>query len=120
MNKRKIGSDYETVACRYLEEHGVSVKERNFYCKAGELDIIAQDGETTVIVEVKYRSTDEFGGPLYAVNRKKQHTICRCTNFYILQHPEVKQIRYDVIGITGSRIEWIQNAFDHTAYQILI
>lgn len=118
MNKRAIGSFYEDVACRYLEEQGLRIIERNYYCKAGELDLIGREGEYTVFFEVKYRKSDDFGGALLAVNRKKQRKICQSAMIYCLQHREVKQIRYDVIAITQTEVQWIKNAFDHLGYCI--
>ena len=55
MNKRKVGSWYETLACEYLKESGAIILNRNFRARNGEIDIIAKDGNYTCFIEVKYR-----------------------------------------------------------------
>ena len=58
-NRRKIGTNYERLAGKYLEAHGYQIIEYNFKCNAGEIDIIAKDQEYLVFCEVKYRRTAE-------------------------------------------------------------
>ena len=55
VNKRKVGTDYEKQAAEYLKKKGLKILEQNFYCRMGEIDIIAKDREYLVFVEVKYR-----------------------------------------------------------------
>lgn len=118
MNKRAVGSFYEDVAVDYLKSKGVKILQRNFRCKFGELDIVGKDGECVVIVEVKYRASDSFGEALYAVGAKKQRRICKCAIVYCMLHPEVKELRYDVLAISDTKVDWIQNAFMHIGYSI--
>lgn len=115
MNTRKIGAFYEESACEYLKEQGITIIERNFRCHQGEVDIIGRDKNCVIFFEVKYRRSEEFGA-LNAVSRTKQKKICRCADYYIMIHPWICQIRYDVIGITDTRIEWVENAFNHIGY----
>ena len=115
MNTRKIGAFYEEAACEYLQKQGVLIMERNFRCRQGEVDIIGRDKNCVIFFEVKYRRSEEFGA-LYAVPYTKQKKICRCADYYMMTHPWIYQIRYDVIGITGTRIEWVKNAFNHIGY----
>ena len=77
INKRKLGNMYEQAAARYLSASGLLVVTMNYRCKAGEIDIIARDGDTLVFAEVKYRKNRRGGGALAAVTRAKQKTICR-------------------------------------------
>ena len=116
MNKRESGSFYEDAACEYLKGHGVHVLQRNYRCKMGEIDIIGRLDECIIFFEVKYRKSEECGTPLAAVDYKKQKTICRCASVYCMQHPYITSIRYDVIGISDTKIDWIQNAFPHRGY----
>ena len=118
MNKRAIGNFYEDLACDYLRENGILILQRNFRCKAGELDIIGRDNTTTVVFEVKFRQTDDFGGALHAVDFKKQKKICKCALIYCMLHPEISELRYDVIAISKTKIDWIKNAFDHIGYRV--
>jgi len=116
MNKRKIGTLYENMVCSFLEEKGMIILERNFVSKKGEIDIIAKDGTCTVFIEVKYRSNKQFGNPIEAVTENKKIRICQTAAYYCVKHREVKEIRYDVIGIMGNEIVWIPNAFNHRGY----
>lgn len=116
MNKREIGTFYEEAVCEYLKQNGIWIVERNFRCHQGEVDIIGKEGDCLVFFEVKYRKTNAFGDALQAVPYNKQKKICRCADFYCVKHRWKGQIRFDVIGITGTKIDWIRNAFDHIGY----
>ena len=74
MNKRIVGLKGEDIAAKYLEKHKYKVIERNFACRFGEIDIIAQDGKFIVFIEVKRRKSLKFGRPCEAVDLKKQQT----------------------------------------------
>ena len=116
INKRKLGNMYEQAAARYLSASGLLVVTMNYRCKAGEIDIIARDGDTLVFAEVKYRKNRRGGGALAAVTRAKQKTICRAAAWYLLSrglYPDCP-CRFDVIGITDHDITWSRGAF---AYQ---
>lgn len=104
MNKRKIGADYEDQAALYLQQKGFRIIQRNYRCHIGEIDIIARDGEYLVFVEVKYRQTDSFGTGEFHVDKRKQHTIYRVAQqFLIWNYPEavLPPCRFDVIAIDG-------------------
>ncbi len=116
VNKRSIGTFYEERACEYLQEQGICIVKRNFRCKTGEIDIIGKDGDCVVFFEVKYRKTDDFGHAFFAVDKKKQKRICCCAMIYCMQNTWVKELRYDVIGISNTGIEWVKNAFSHMGY----
>ena len=119
MNKRKVGSWYETLACEYLKESGAIILNRNFRARNGEIDIIAKDGNYTCFIEVKYRKDEEYGGPEAAVNMSKQRQICRVSGYYLLKKGFSSDIaiRYDVVAISGNegtyKIKWHKNAFDY-------
>lgn len=116
MNTREIGTRKEEAACRYLEQQGIRIKERNFWCKLGEIDIVGYDGEYLVFFEVKYRKTGSGkGDAAEAVGIGKQKKICRCSDYYRMIHHLAADtpIRYDVIAIDGEQMQWIKNAFDY-------
>lgn len=115
MNKRKIGTDYEMIACEYLEEQGYTILQRNFRCRQGEIDIIAKEGRYLVFVEVKYRKSASQGSPLSAVNYTKQRKISRVAIYYLTQHgyPDNEPCRFDVIGISPDDVMLVRNAFDY-------
>lgn len=113
MNKRKVGAAFEQTAAAYLEKQGYRILESNFRCRLGEIDLVAKDGEYLVFVEVKYRANESMGTPFAAVNGKKQATIRRVTQVYLMAHhlPEDLPCRFDVVGITGTEISLIRDAF---------
>ncbi|EOS41052.1 hypothetical protein C808_00217 [Lachnospiraceae bacterium M18-1] len=112
-NKRKTGAAYEQAAGYYLEQQGYVILQYNYRCRIGEIDLIAQDGDCLVFCEVKYRKNGSRGNPLEAVDAKKQYRISRCAQYYLMEK-RLGDIpcRYDVIGIEGSRITLIKNAFE--------
>lgn len=85
-NLRKTGAEYESLAAEYLKRRGFRIIRRNFYCRGGEIDLIALDGDSLVFVEVKYRRTDTFGNPLEAVNATKQKRICRAASYFCMRY----------------------------------
>ena len=112
-SRRKTGQHYEQLAAEFLEDQGLCVLERNFYCRQGEIDLILQDGEVLVFAEVKYRSNRAMGDPLEAVTAKKQFHIRRAAEYYLYSHGygEDTMCRFDVIGICGQEIAWLKDGF---------
>ena len=113
INKRKTGSRYEDQAAAFLEKQGLLVMEKNFLCKSGEIDLIARDGKYLVFVEVKYRKNGSYGNPLAAVNLKKQQTLGKVAEYYLLTHKCTVNTpcRFDVIGILDGKVQWVRDAF---------
>ena len=114
-NTRKKGDYFEHLAADYLAEKGYCIREKNFRCRYGEIDIIAEKEGVIVFVEVKYRKAEGSGLPEEAVNKTKQKTICFVALFYLKSHSRILDVpvRFDVIGINGSKtINHVENAFD--------
>lgn len=113
MNKREKGAQKEEQVCAYLLSKGIKIKERNFRCKQGEIDIIGYDGDFLVFFEVKYRSSRSAGSAAEAVGLTKQRKICRVADYYRMIHhcKEDTPIRFDVAAIDGEDLQWIKNAF---------
>ena len=113
MNKRQVGTQYESMAVQYLTEAGYHILERNFRCRTGEIDIIAKDGAYLAFVEVKYRASAACGSALEAVDYRKQQSILRVAQYYMVSHGYGTQTncRFDVVAIQGTEITLIQNAF---------
>ena len=112
MNRRETGTQYEERAAEYLIAQNYQILERNYRIRSGEIDIIARDGTVLVFIEVKYRKNDESGNPLEAVDIRKQRKIIKVERYYLYQkkYGDVP-CRFDVIGICGSHIEHIKDAF---------
>ena len=113
MNKRQVGSDYERQAAKYLGEKGMSILEMNYHNRSGEIDIIAKDGEYICFIEVKYRTTNQYGSPLEAVDVRKQKQIRKVALYYLMKHglSEWTPCRFDVIAFEGEEITHLENAF---------
>ena len=114
MNKRKTGGYYEDMAAAFLERNGLKILAKNYRNRFGEIDLIALDGEYLVFTEVKYRSTHHQGYAVSAVGKKKQNKIYQVARDYLLKVVKRDDIpcRFDVIGIEGTDIQWIKNAFE--------
>lgn len=113
MNTRAVGAQREQQVCAYLQSMGVDVRERNFRCRQGEIDLIGYDEGYLVFFEVKYRSGRSKGSAAEAVGYGKQRKICRVADYYRALHrcKEDTPIRFDVVAIDGEEIAWIKNAF---------
>ena len=113
MNKRSLGTEMEEKSCAYLTSQGMVILERNFRCRTGEIDVIADDAGTVVFVEVKYRKDRSAGHPEEAVGKRKQETIRRVALFYQTRKnlPLKTPMRFDVIAIEGEELRHYRNAF---------
>ena len=111
-NKRKTGSEYEQAAGYYLEQSGYEIVQYNYRCRKGEIDIIAKEGACFVFCEVKYRTDERKGNPLEAVDAQKQRILFQCAQYYLMEH-HLGDVpcRFDVVGIEGTKITLIKNAF---------
>jgi putative endonuclease len=98
--KDALGQQGEQVAARFLTDAGLAVLGRNWRCSQGEIDIIALDGRTLVICEVKTRSGVRFGTPLEAISKPKLQRLRRLAVTWVRAHGLVfDQIRIDVVGV---------------------
>lgn len=118
--KRLIGNKGEDKAANYLKKQGYKIIERNYNLPCGEVDIIAQKGKTLVFVEVKYRkNAEDFGGAVAAVTKAKQNRVIKAALSYIkTKKPAFDALMFDIIAISGDKIEHIQNAFSSDKFTI--
>ena len=90
----------------------MKIKTKNYKCKLGEIDIIAEKDDIIVFIEVKSRSSDAFGMPRDAVNYYKQRKIRLVAEVYIKQNRLYdKSCQFDVIEILNGEIDHIENCF---------
>ncbi|MEA3485611.1 MAG: YraN family protein [Candidatus Aerophobetes bacterium] len=116
--KRELGKIGENTAVKFLKRKRYEIIERNYRCPLGEIDIVARDKKTLVFVEVKTRSSTNFGLPEEAISyRKKQH-LSRIASFYLIYY-KIKEAdcRFDVVSILMDKdeiedIHLIKNAFE--------
>jgi putative endonuclease len=105
------------MAAAFLAGAGYRVIERNYRCVFGEIDMVAEEGETLVFVEVKSRRSEAYGEPHLAVGRQKQEKLSRIAMHYLAERGQGRRLaRFDVISVKwlpeGRRIELIRNAFE--------
>jgi putative endonuclease len=88
------------------------VIQRNWRCGLGEVDLIVRSGAVLVFVEVKARFDDRFGSAASAVDERKQRRIRKIAVRFLAEHPEERgEVRFDVVAVTGVRVEVIEAAF---------
>jgi len=114
--RRQLGEAGEDLAAAALKKQGYKILERNWRSPLGEVDLIAKHGRFLVLVEVKTRRSDAFGGPREAVSPAKQARLRRLADYYVRQKRLGETpVRFDVVGITltaaGPQVEVIANAF---------
>lgn len=97
---QSIGEYGERVAERHLRELGMVVLARNWRCRYGEIDLVARDGSTLVICEVKTRLDTRYGSPLEAVTGQKATRLRRLAAYWLEVHGvEPPAVRIDVISV---------------------
>lgn len=110
--KIQRGASAEADAAQLLATAGYRIVERNFRCKAGELDIIARDGDVLVFVEVRSRADDEHGGAIEMIRRNKQRRVARVAACYLeLMAPAFDECRFDIVAITAGEAILLKDAF---------
>lgn len=97
---RHIGNDAEDLACEFLLKKGWEILDRNYYSGHSEIDIIAKEGFFTVFLEVKMRSSTQFGQPFEQVTEAKVEHIFKAAETWAIEHGlQDSPMRFDVIGI---------------------
>jgi putative endonuclease len=115
----EIGRRGEALAAELLRAKGLTIVERNFRCRAGEIDLVALDGPTLVFVEVRSRRGDCAGTPFESVDPRKQARVTRVARHFVAARGLVDHdVRFDVIGIRFDHeppaVEHLCGAFDAT------
>lgn len=109
------GAAAEDRAAEYLQRQGLKLVARNYRCRAGEIDLILQDGNSLVFVEVRSRASTAFGGAAASITPAKQAKLIRAAEHYLLQHPNPAPCRFDAVLIDGNNLQWLRNAFEAQA-----
>jgi putative endonuclease len=117
--QRKLrGSAAEDAALAYLRAQGLQLIARNFRCKLGEIDLVMLERRTLVLVEVRFRSSIEYGSAAASVTPYKQRRIIRAARYLLTTQAALRRYpaRFDVIAVApgagDSGIDWIRAAFD--------
>ena len=102
----------EERAAAWYRERGAEVLDRNWRCDVGELDLVVGTVDATVFVEVKARADERFGPAAGAVDHRKQRRLRVLATRWLADHPERRgAVRFDVVAVTGTRVEVIEGAF---------
>ncbi|AKD02683.1 YraN family protein [Pontibacter korlensis] len=104
----------ENHAAAYLQQKGYTVLQQNYRYKRAEVDIIARKADLLVFVEVKTRTSNNYGYPEEAVNSKKEEMLLSAAEEYILQEEWQHEVRFDIISVTLTsppEIHHIEDAF---------
>ena len=113
----ELGKKGEQLAVNYLSKNGYEIIERNYRFDKAEVDIIATKGETLAIIEVKTRSTTDFGNPQDFVKPKQIQRLVKAVDEYVTVNRLDVEVRFDIIAIVKNGkaydIEHLENAFYH-------
>jgi putative endonuclease len=115
--KQRLGSWGEILAEAYLKDKGLDFIGRNIHTHYGEIDLVMLDCETIVFVEVKTRTSLDFGTPEESITKKKRERMIRSAMEWMQSHPEWGgYYRIDVLAIFGPKGDprpemiWFENA----------
>jgi len=106
------GARAEEQCVQFLRSQGLAILERNWRCRHGEIDVIAEDRGTVVFAEVRMRSQGGFGGAAESITAAKRARLIAAARLFLCRRPSAT-CRFDVllVGRTSSAIEWIRDAF---------
>lgn len=114
--RQKTGLIGEELAEQFLRQKGLRILERNFRAGHGEIDIIAEEGNTLVFIEVKTSKSLSYDHPVTWVDERKQHILGETAEAYLCRNSiEDQDCRFDIIAVElnpqGYRLEHIKDAF---------
>jgi len=115
-----LGRRGEDRALAHLEAHGLTLVERNYRCRAGEIDLVMREGDILVLVEVRSRTRAGFGGAAASIGPGKQRRLVLAARHLMLVRPGLRRMRarFDVVAIDPAArpgappaVTWIRGAF---------
>ena len=113
----ELGKFGEELAVEFLQQNGYDILETNWTFQKAEIDIIAQKDSTIAVIEVKTRSSIDFGLPQDFVKAKKIQLLVKAVNEYIVSNDLDVEVRFDIIAIYKEdntyKIEHFEDAFYH-------
>jgi putative endonuclease len=113
VNRRSQGQQAENTACAFLQQHGLTLIEKNYRCRSGEIDLVMRDGRQLVFVEVRYRRSLTYGGPIESIDYRKRLKLIATARHYLVARKVRSATRFDVVGISADKqVRWIPNAVE--------
>jgi putative endonuclease len=104
------GEEAEALAAAHLGRCGLAIVARNYRCRFGEIDIVAQDRGTLVFVEVRLRSRSDFGTAAESINGAKRKRLIAAARHYLARTRADCACRFDAFLVGGDgRVEWLKN-----------
>jgi putative endonuclease len=117
MKRKELGDAGEKLAKNFLKKKGYKIRETNFRCREGEIDIIAQKKDYLVFVEVRTKTSSSFGSPEESVTFAKKERLIASALTYLNSHQDLSESwRIDFVAVEldqkgkTTRIELIENA----------
>ncbi|KIF83015.1 YraN family protein [Noviherbaspirillum autotrophicum] len=110
--KQVTGQAAEDAALDYLQKQGLTLLQRNFRCKGGEIDLILQHRDTLVFVEVRKRADVRFGGAAASITASKQTRLILAALVFLQRYRVPPACRFDVIAFDGAHLSWLKNAIE--------
>ena len=106
------GARAEAQCAALMREAGLRLLERNWRCRFGEIDLIAEEGETVVFAEVRLRRSLNFGGAGESVTAAKRARLLAAARLYLAARPATP-CRFDVFLVVGQAgdVQWVRDAF---------
>ncbi len=111
-SQQRCGDTGEDLALVHLQQHHLTLVERNFLCKGGEIDLVMRSGAVLVFVEVRKRAVGRHGGAADSVTHGKQKRLIVAAQIYLQRYRHPPPCRFDVVAIDGAVITWLQNAIN--------
>ncbi len=106
------GRKGERIACRFLLRQGYDILARRYRSRSGELDVVAFEAGILVFIEVKSRSSRQFGEPWEFVDWQKQQKLRRSAEDFIAEHDMGQYAyRFDIVSVLGKEVSLFRNAF---------
>ena len=113
-----LGKLGEELAVEFLQKNGYEIVETNWTFQKAEIDIIAKTGDTLAVIEVKTRSSLDFGLPQDFVKPKKIQLLVKAVNEYIISKDLDVEVRFDIIAITASNTNSLPIQKDGKSFEI--
>jgi putative endonuclease len=116
-HRKEAGISGEAIALDFLRSQGLDLIGRNYRCRGGEIDLVMLQQKTLVLIEVRYRASNDFGGGAASVTWQKQRRLIVAGKHLLMKRADLRRYpaRFDVVAISpgtgGPQIDWIRNAF---------
>lgn len=110
--RQRRGALAEERAAQLLQQAGYRILLRNFRCRGGELDIVAQRGQLLLIAEVRLRGSNAFGGAAQSITAAKRRRVLFATRCLLARRPQLARltVRFDAVltSAAAAPLEWLE------------